>query len=1099
MFKDDKKERELIITSLDKNYFVEASAGSGKTTSLVYRMVAMVESGIPVDKICTITFTKAAADEFFARFQAMLSVRSVDIIDDTDKFLGKRSKESIVRCLNALKDIDLCYLGTIDSFLNMIAHEMPNEIKIPSNAEIVDNVTVNKVILDYYYSVLADDSHPLHKMTLEFNEAFSYRAEELFIEGINVISSHRDSIIDYDKSLIGIDKELYLINEKKDFLSIVKLIAEMKDPLTSKDKEIARQIIKYQYQDVVSSSLNDSFGVIKNILNNIKKIDSFPSKIVEGYPIEDILVKKEGTRSRSYIYSEPTIEVFKKVEGKVDDYLHSLYFELSIKARKEIGEILKKEGMFSFDDFLYYVKDAFKIDANKDRKILDHIYKRHSYFLLDENQDTNPVQTELFFYITGTKKNSDWTKVEPREGSIFIVGDPKQSIYGFRGASVKAYLKTKEIFAKKNEVLYLTRNFRSNVPLKEWFNASMDDILNHGDDALEHNPIPIEDKEYEYKYINELEKDDIVFDAEYKYHALNNEDPEFVAKLIYQLVNDKHHKIIARCKDKDGNTALRYRSIDYKDFLVVPFSTSVDNYIETFKKYHIPLLIEAQIPFDKSESLLLLITLVRMIKKPYDASSLLNVLYGPLFKMDDLDIIALKNEGFNLDIRDISSIQDKDSGVINNIKFLASLYDKYKDLCFSSLMNNLMNNRDLHILNVVNTDYLEYTYFAIEKIKELEEEGRLTDINQFNDFIDNRILIDKKDDNRVLRFKDKIDRVKIANLHKVKGLQAPIVLLIRPVVPYKEAHNYLDYRGESSTYYASSIILRDEHGNKKTMAASSKYDEATIAKWQAYLDAEHDRLVYVAATRAESVLMVASADKYKSNECDYWDKLIKHIDDSRVINPIPEFDIKEVEEVEATYHEPDINPHCYKKSFKSHTPSRGHIASINNNNDEIVEVREDATLVGTLVHRLLECLVSSFNSYKDISLLVKSITSQYIDGDKYNDLLMNVASIMLKGGYKQINSSLPDDLLGLLKEAKYIACEMPFAYQKHQVIVNGVIDLIYLDKNDHYHIIDYKTGKENDISILEKNYSKQLSDYIEALKEIGIKADAHIYHIDVKE
>ena len=74
----DQKSRDMIVGDLKRNYFVEASAGSGKTTSLVYRMVALVESGVPVDKICTITCTKAAANEFFERFQKLLSIRSGD-------------------------------------------------------------------------------------------------------------------------------------------------------------------------------------------------------------------------------------------------------------------------------------------------------------------------------------------------------------------------------------------------------------------------------------------------------------------------------------------------------------------------------------------------------------------------------------------------------------------------------------------------------------------------------------------------------------------------------------------------------------------------------------------------------------------------------------------------------------------------------------------------------------------------------------------------------------------------------------------------------------------------------------------------------------
>ena len=81
----DSLAREQISKVLDKNLFVEASAGSGKTTSLVNRMVALVESGEPVESICTITFTKAAADEFFVRFQEMLSNRSVPQITPDDR------------------------------------------------------------------------------------------------------------------------------------------------------------------------------------------------------------------------------------------------------------------------------------------------------------------------------------------------------------------------------------------------------------------------------------------------------------------------------------------------------------------------------------------------------------------------------------------------------------------------------------------------------------------------------------------------------------------------------------------------------------------------------------------------------------------------------------------------------------------------------------------------------------------------------------------------------------------------------------------------------------------------------------------------------
>ena len=103
----DQDARDKISQDLNKSIFVEASAGSGKTTSLVNRMVALVEQGIPVNEICTITFTVAAADEFFERFQNLLSRRTIDNPnDDSVKDLGATTPTSRQRCLEALNNID---------------------------------------------------------------------------------------------------------------------------------------------------------------------------------------------------------------------------------------------------------------------------------------------------------------------------------------------------------------------------------------------------------------------------------------------------------------------------------------------------------------------------------------------------------------------------------------------------------------------------------------------------------------------------------------------------------------------------------------------------------------------------------------------------------------------------------------------------------------------------------------------------------------------------------------------------------------------------------------------------------------------------------
>ena len=125
----DKISRERISKDLDTNFFVEASAGSGKTSKLVERMIAIVRrNGGDIRKICAITFTKNAANEFYRRFRDELNTQ----IRNTTGLEQENFKE-------ALENIDLCFLGTIDAFCQMIVSEHPMEAGVPSDAAITSD------------------------------------------------------------------------------------------------------------------------------------------------------------------------------------------------------------------------------------------------------------------------------------------------------------------------------------------------------------------------------------------------------------------------------------------------------------------------------------------------------------------------------------------------------------------------------------------------------------------------------------------------------------------------------------------------------------------------------------------------------------------------------------------------------------------------------------------------------------------------------------------------------------------------------------------------------------------------------------------------
>ena len=1098
--KDDKLERDLIVKDINHNYFVKASAGSGKTTSLVYRMVSMVESGIPVEKICTITFTKAAADEFFSRFQAMLSARSVWA--DTTKKLTEEDDVKRKKCENALKNIDLCFMGTIDAFCNMIAHELPNELHVPSDAQIVDDDELNKAVKEEFETLLRDDKNHLHPYALAFKEIF-YPSYDCFVAGFKKLNELRTTEYEYDKSLVDIDFEEYFSPEKSQFIDLCKMLKEANVKVDTNDGRKAIEALNNSLFRIKGKWSSRNLKAVDDLLKALSKIGTFPGEQIKDSILADTVVAVEYTadnKVKSKLkYTEEIVDLFSCLDEKIKDYKYALFMHVVSEALIDVSNKLKQEGKFTFFDFLLATNKAFKESSATDRELLDHILERHSYFLLDESQDTNPLQTEIFFYLTGTKITDDWSKTEPREGSLFIVGDPKQSIYAFRGANVKAYEKTESLFKKKDEVLVLRRNFRSIVSLRDWFNKAMNNVFDPSNNSLIHEEIPIDEREFELEY-PKVDKDITVLDGVYKYILSDpKNDYESVAKMIKDLVNNPNRRIVYK-SSKGPNYQIDTREISYKDFLVVPFTTRIEEYAKAFDKYQIPYTIEAKIPFEVASSLLVLVDLVKLFKAPQVRANLIKVLTSDLYKLSDTQISILVSNNFDFDITNIEHlyIDEKYKGIIEELN---RLYVTTKDMSYSSMCLYLLNDKQFNLLNKVDSSFLEYTYFFIEKIKSKEETGNMSGIV---DFIETAVaFIDGKSsdkDSRVLRFKDKVDKVKISNLHKVKGLQAPIVILVQPRKSVRTAIDYVDYESNPPKSYFKKFTIKNSNGSDSTVVENTSINEDKIKKWNLALDYELDRLQYVGATRAESVLLVSETANIKGNFVASWSKLTKEIKDENIY-PIPEVsEPSEVIKVPVTYKD---NKKIDNPSFSVayHAPNDvskdRRIISTMDNNDILLD-NSDATLLGSLVHKVMEILVTTKGHVESKEALVDSVIKE-LGGEEYKDPLLGVVFILSLGGYEQKNSSVHRDILYTLYNAKNVQCEVPFSYKKGNTIITGVIDVLYQDDNGDYHIIDYKTNKEDDVSKLEEMYASQLQDYVDALKQAHVSVkDAHIYHIKIK-
>ena len=136
-------------------------------------------------------------------------------------------------------------------------------------------------------------------------------------------------------------------------------------------------------------------------------------------------------------------------------------------------EYRRSEGVADFDDILIWARNVLRDNLD----VRHYFQGRFEALLIDEFQDTDPIQVEIATYLTAEKQDKkDWRKLVPSEGKLFVVGDPKQSIYRFRRADIGIYDQVKR-YLLADGLREIVQNFRSSKPLIEWINRTFDSLF----------------------------------------------------------------------------------------------------------------------------------------------------------------------------------------------------------------------------------------------------------------------------------------------------------------------------------------------------------------------------------------------------------------------------------------------------------------------------------------------------------------------------------------------------------------------------------------------------------------------------------------------
>lgn len=1106
----DELSRYSIVHDINKNLFIEAGAGSGKTTMLVNRMVAMVEAGIPIEKICAITFTKNAALEFYERFQSKLIERSnmdSNYVPSRAGDLDVPTKETKMRCLNALENIDLCFMGTIDSFCNMILSEHPVEANIPSDAKLIDDNEQAILFKQFYIECRSGKYGDEIKQLASRFSMFYWNDEDVFAQLMKEIMDRRNVKFIYDNDLC-IDFFKCFDSYRNDIKKVLNKFNEDKTKITIPCKDEDKDPIEDIYNpanETLQKGWHYNYLGVEIALNRISELTYDGSCKSLGF--ENVSVVRDiedGDKVALNIKDEDNKDAlyFKLQNYK---YQNSLKFLLSVVTILE--NKMKQEGKFTYFDYLYYLRQMLVYDSKNDGLLIKYINNRHSYYLIDEFQDTNPLQAEIFFYLSAIDpKQKSWKSCKPRPGSLFIVGDPKQSIYRFRSADVSSYLKIKEMFNDDNNVVrYLVNNFRSKNEIKTYFNDVFNELL----------PEELEDQS---KYVdientnsNESDDESKEFRGIYTYESYSGKlldeypdmnDANQLVLIVDSLVNNPNYVLIG--KDK------KLRPITYKDFMIIfPNKKVIGTYISEFKKHDIPIRVEGKVLFEESEGLNVIASIFRTITDKNDIVSLVNTLYSPIFGINENDLAKYK-----LDSGLLKLDADYEYPNCNIGKALSKLVESSKEidkLTPSSLYEKIMD--DYEIFKYVSSDSLEIVYFVLELIRSKQKDGSIVTYDDAIDFI-YELLDGGSDIERCLSLSEDNDAVHMANIHKVKGLEAPIVILAKAGNAPSNPSIRVDYNDDSINGYIISIADSNSNSAYSYPTISTNRIPEVKEKEKESLKKENDRLVYVSATRARNVLIVNDPKIYGRSlkiqgTGNRWKPLKEYINDSYFVS------ITQNDNYRKPVHNKVDSKDLYNckltKTNSNKTYSVIHPSDIqtNSNIDEqqymptgLINKKEDtySTLLGTMVHRLMEMTIMSKNKI-NIDYAISAILNEYVSNeyikyiDEFNKTLHNVYNTLINGGFAQ-KGKAPKDILSILLKSNNVYCEVPFTYMSDKEIHNGIIDLIY-ELDNKLHIIDFKTNKDD--TDLDEHYKGQLDEYVRACKEclnIDVE-DAYIYHIEV--
>lgn len=1043
----DQSARDRIETDLTPNLVVLAGAGAGKTHQLIGRMVNCVGTGrIKVERIAAITFTRKAAGEMRGRF--FLRLR-----EQLEKVEGKE-KENIA---DALGKIDQCFIGTIHSFCGQLLRERPLEARLsPDFTEVDDReeTVLRRQVWDDFVQLCFQEGDP----RLQQLEELGLRTEDL-----HTFFTRRCEFSDLPlkETRVPMPDMAPAVEEAAGFVKRVE--AHLPDPLPAdpddfmKKFERARLFLKY------CPLRTDRERV--ELLQLLYSLGGITQKRWEPN-------KPFAKELSNEIYPDFKENIIGPVLKQWRQYVYGHVIEFIDEAMKHYEKQRHVSGKLTFQDLLLKAT-ALLQDHPEVRR---YFKNRYQCLFVDEFQDTDPVQAKMLFYLTGQEtEEMDWRKVKPTPGSLFLVGDEKQSIYRFRRADVETFRLASRILKETGgRVEHLDTSFRSLGRLCEWINRAFSPLFERQDELYQAQFAPLfQDRP-------------------------DGQDDYCVRKIMIQKVKRNNRQEIA-IQDAESVAGFIAAALEGNtDFnqsgegaLLDPQSRPGDFMILTYTRKHLPVYAKALethgIPYDiagggrlrESPEVQALVGMLEAIYRPDDSVSLLGYLRGPLVGIGDDELYTFRQAEGRFDYKgrppeDLPGEQrERFEMAFARLRQAEEwLRTKSPATAFEMIVEEL-GVAVFAATGEMGSSRAGNLLRLMAMVRQWESLGR-----HWGQIVEELSLLIEDPEYQVEEMtleSGQEDVVHLMNLHQAKGLQGKVVFLADPydtTIDDSKADFHVSRMGDAP--YLSLPVKRPKGEFYKEIIAEPIGWEEDEEEEERFLAGEKLRLLYVAATRARNLLVVSC---YEGNTAKgSWAQLYPFLED------VPELRRHTARKEEQKIGMPDREQLrddrsrrwqvVKESSYSLHTVTEELFEEDPQNEGKWGRGRD----YGSIIHRLFEWAVKGVLPEDEEELIRHLMSKAGLDTE-----LVKEAKAALEG----FRSS---PLWREIENSDAVYTEVPFAVPEEDEdghsVLRGIIDLVYRIQGG-WKIVDYKTNLAGgDVDSLMEHYTVQVNNYAEKWEDI---------------